>query len=121
MKFNEIIWADSSIEEINIKYNELMIKVFNEDLKKIVNIACKNFAGLTNLCLWDDVDIFNARLEKATNELFYNNILKSYRDTQGKFDNTNKNRTLDNGLLKLTITLTNGIDCEIYCQSVEVE
>ena len=120
MQVNEVFWADSSIEEINIKYDILIIKVFNDALNKLVNIVCKKFAGLTNLCLWDDTDILNVKLEKASDESFYNDILKAYTNKHGKLDNSNKDRTLESGLLKLTITLTNGILSEIYCQSVEI-
>ena len=121
MKFNEMYWPDSQIEEIKIKYNELVITVFNDLLRKTVNVICKNFAGITNLCIWDDTVIFSAKLEKATNELFYNEIIKAYTNINGELDKFDKFRTLASGLLKLSLELTNGISCEIYCQSVEVE
>ena len=121
MNFNEIDWADSSIEEINIKYDELVIEVFNDSLNKKIYVVCKNFAGITNLCLWDDIYISNAKLESATNEVFYKNILNAYRGRNGEFDNINPNRTLTAGLLKLSIELSNGVPCEIYCQNVEIQ
>lgn len=122
MEFNKIVWADSKIEEIKIKYNELTLKVFNDALNKDVVVICKNFAGITNLCLWDDTDIYNAKLEAATKEsVFYTQILKAYTDTNGNIDNSDTNRTLADGLKKLTLTLTNGITCEIYCQFVIVD
>ena len=52
---------------------------------------------------------------------FYNTIIKAYTYTDGSLDATNENRTLSNGLKKLSIKLTNGIICEIYCQSVDVQ
>ena len=122
MLFNEIDWADSNIQEINIKYDELIINVFNDTLEKNVNIVCKNFAGMTNLCLWDDTYITKAWVEKATsNSLFFNQIMQAYRDKNGNLDNSNVERTLNSGLLKLNIELTNGISCEVYCQNIEVE
>lgn len=121
MEFNEIDWADSSIEEINVKYNELTMKIFNDTLNKEIAVVCENFAGITNLCLWDDTYIDNAKLETATTEVFYTQIIKAYTYTNGVIDNSDAKKSLSNGLKKLSLTLTNGIICEIYCQSVIVK
>ena len=119
--FNKIDWADSEIKDINIKYNELKMTIYNDTLNKDLMVVCKNFAGITNLCIWDDTYIHSAKLEKVDNDCeFYRVIINAYTNNNGEVDKFNKDRTLDNGLLKLSICLINGITCEIYCQSVDI-
>ena len=38
IKHNEIFWGDSTIEEINIKYDELTISIFNDVLQKKIMV-----------------------------------------------------------------------------------
>lgn len=122
MKFNEIDWADSSIEEIKIKYDNLEMIVFNDTLNKSIKIKCTGFAGITDLCIWDDMDIYAVQLNENTiSSTFAQTIISAYKDVNGNLDNSNPNRTLKQGLKDLSITLTNGITFHIFCQNINID
>ena len=54
MKFENIDWADSNIDKIEIEYDCAKLLIFNDTLQKNVCVSCTGFVGLTNLCIWDD-------------------------------------------------------------------
>ena len=80
-------------------------------------MACSGLVGITNLCIWDDTTILNAGIcvvENADNE-FIRNIYTAY-----DADKDYGGRTLNHGLLKLSVELSNHITFYLYCQKIDV-
>lgn len=117
MTYNDYFWPDSNIESIFIEYDEAVLTVFNDALQKRVKIVCSGFAGITNLCIWDDMTIFNTDLRPANQkDTFVKKIYSSY-DKNFNYGG----RALNDGLLALNIELSNHIEFSIYCLEVKVE
>lgn len=117
MNFLSIDWADSDIELINIEYDHATMVIWNDALQKRLAVECFGFAGITDLCIWDDTIIMSANVMPVCdmeNE-FIQKLYTAYSkqvDYGGRF--------LDNGLLELKIELANHISFSIYCQSIKV-
>ena len=117
MSFQDYCWADSDIENITIEYDHASLIIWNDTLQKNLSIECFGFAGITNLCIWDDTIITTASIHTVcdTENEFLTNLYAAYcknRDYGG--------RSLCNGLLELRIELSNYIPFSIYCQRIEV-
>ena len=117
MKFCEIVWPDSDIENINIEYNCAILTIWNYALKKKLFVKCSGFAGITNLCIFDDTTIVNAKVFSADekNDPFVINLCTAY-DKSYDYGG----RILSDGVLELRIELTNRICFSLYCQEIEV-
>ena len=117
MNFLNYDWAESDIENIYIEYDHAKLLIFNDTCKKRLSVDCYGFAGINNLCMWDDTIIMNARILpvcRSDNE-FICNLYAAYDE------NTDYGgRSLKNGLWELKIELVNGITFSIYCQKIEV-
>ena len=117
MDFHEFYWADSDIENINIEFDHATLLIWNDALQKRLSVDCLGFAGITNLCIWDDTIIMSADVYPVCdpdNE-FLSNLYTAYsknKDYGG--------RSLGSGLLELRIELTNYISFSVYCQKIEV-
>ena len=117
MNFFDISWADSDIESINIEYDQATLIIWNSAIQKRFSIQCTGFAGITNLCMWDDTIIMSARVHPvcdADNE-FLSNLYTAYSKNEDY-----GGRSLGSGLLELKIDLINYIPFSIYCQKIEV-
>lgn len=117
MDFLNYNWADSDVESINIGYDKAMLVIWNDSIQKRLSVECSGFAGITNLCIWDDTIIMSASVYPvcgADNE-FLSNLYTAY--------NINKDyggRSLSSGLIELRIELANYISFSVYCQKIEV-
>ena len=117
MNFHDFYWADSDIESINIEYDHATLVIWNDALQKRLSVECSGFAGITNLCIWDDTIIMSASMYPVcdTDNEFLSNLYAAYsknKDYGG--------RSLGNGLLELRIELANYISFSVYCQKIEV-
>ena len=117
MEFLNINWADSDIENINIEYDHATLVIWNDTLQKRLSVECLGFAGITNLCIWDDTIIMSASVHNASdaNNEFVHNLYTAYSKDQDY-----GGRSLCNGLLELKIELVNRISFSVYCQKIEV-
>ena len=117
MRFEDIYWADSDLEKIEIEYNQATILVWNDSMQKRFCIYCLGFAGITNLCIWDDTTIAKTSLNFAPdmNANFISQLFEAY-DSEYDYGG----RKLKDGLMELTIELTNHIPFIIYCQKIDV-
>lgn len=117
MCFQDFYWADSDIEKINIEYDHATLVIWNDFLQKRLSVECSGFAGITNLCIWDDTIIMRASAHTAcdTDNEFLSNLYNAYSKNQDY-----GGRSLDSGLLELKIELANYIAFSIYCQRIEV-
>lgn len=117
MKFYDVDWADSEIDQIQIEYDRLVLKVWNDTLQKELFMICTGLAGISHLLIWDDTSIYGASLYPVVDESeeFVQTLYNVYdRD----FDYCG--RSLKNGLLELKIELSNQTSFSIYCQKVEI-
>lgn len=117
MNFESYYWPDSQLIRIQIEYDHASIIVWNELLQQNLVIECCGLAGMTNLCIWDDTIIMDARLHSVCdngNE-FVCNLYAAY----DKNYNYGGRRLID-GLLELRIELANLISFSVYCQNVHV-
>lgn len=110
-------WPDSHIVDFHIEHDLATIRIFNDGLKKEVSIACTGFAGITDLCIWDDMIILDLDVTDATQleDAFMQNLYRAY-DINWDFGE----RSLKNGMLALKVKLTNDITFTVYCQKIEV-
>lgn len=117
MKYENIYWPDSQLIRILIEYDQANLIIWNDALQRQLLVECSGFAGITNLCIWDDTIIMSTSLHPvcdADNE-FVRNLYTAY--------NKNKDyggRSLSSGLLELRIELANYISFSVYCQKIEV-
>ncbi|MBQ8395726.1 MAG: hypothetical protein IJX54_01860 [Oscillospiraceae bacterium] len=117
MTYYDYFWPDNNIESIFIEYDKAILTVFNDELRKRVKIVCSGFAGITNLCIWDDMTIFSTDLRPANQkDTFVKKIYSAY-DKNFNYGG----RALNDGLLALSIELSNHFVFSIYCLKVEVE
>lgn len=117
MNFLNYNWADSDIENITIEYDHTTLVIWNDYLQKRLCVECSGFAGITNLCMWDDTIIMSASVYPACdgdNE-FLSNLYTAYSNNKDY-----GGRSLSNGLLELRIELANYISFSVYCQKIEV-
>ena len=117
MNFQDFYWADSDIESINIEYDHATLVIWNDALQKKLFVECSGFAGITNLCIWDDTIIMSTSVNPVcdTDNEFLRNLYTAYskiKDYGG--------RSLGSGLLELRIELANYITFSVYCQKIEV-
>lgn len=117
MDFMKIDWADSDLERINLEYDRATLIIRNDALQKRLSVVCSGFAGMTNLCIWDDTIILSAGIHPVcnTDNDFLRNLYTAYSKT-GDYGG----RSLSDGLLELRIMLANQISFSVYCQSIEV-
>ena len=119
MKFENIDWADSNIEKIEIEYDCAKLLIFNDTLQKNVCVSCTGFVGLTNLCIWDDQIIDSAEILPVSDNddsPFIREVFTAY-DKEFNYGE----RWLNKGILELRIKLVNYISFSIYCQKIDVE
>lgn len=117
MKFENLYWPDSQLIRIQIEYDQAKLIIWNDILQKQLLVECSGFAGITNLCIWDDTIIMSARVYPvcdADNE-FLRNLYTAYSKNEDY-----GGRSLGNGLLELRIELVNYISFSVYCQNIEV-
>lgn len=117
MKFESIFWPDSQLVKIQIEYNYAGLVIWNDVLQKHLLVKCSGFAGINNLCIWDDTIILNANVYPVgdVDNDFVRNLYKAYdRDVDYG------GRVLSSGLLELRIELVNYISFSVYCQKIDV-
>jgi hypothetical protein len=116
MNILDLYWPDSDIKKITIEFNELIMLIFNDVLQQNVVVICKNFIGLDNFCIWDDTIITDLQIQTVCgSDLSRISMLKSYRP-----DINYGNRYLSDGVLDISVELTNDVVFHIYCQTVQV-
>ena len=118
MKYDEIFWGDSTIEEIGIKYDELTISIFNDILQKKINVICSKCIGISEIFIWDEVIIENIFVQEVVSsedpmwkkiyELYGNDSYDSEKDIQKPF-------------YELKVVLVNDLEFKVLCQEIEFE
>ena len=117
-QFYEYCWHDADIEKIEISANQISIMINFDDFENPITVLCNNVVGLTNLCMWEDTIIDDAKLEYVDNELpsFLQEVMNSH-PLDGEFYN---NQPIRSNLLCLSMKLTNDIAFNIYCYEVKI-
>ena len=117
MKFENLYWPDSQLTTIQIEYDRANLVIWNDALQKRLSVECSGFAGITNLCIWDDTIILNANVYQVCDP--HNEFLRNLYTAYSK-DKDYGGRSLSSGLLELRIELVNYIPFSVYCQKIEV-
>ena len=117
MRFESVYWPDSQLIRIQIQYDYAGLLIYNDTLQKHLMINCSGFAGITNLCIWDDMIIMNAKIYPADNTHtgFMRNMYMAY-DKNADYGG----RSLSNGMQELRIELENHITFSVFCQNIQV-
>ena len=117
MKFESVYWPDSHLIRIQIQYDHASLLIYNDTLQKELLIECSGLAGVTNLCIWDDMIIMEAGIYPAddTNTAFMRNMYTVY-DKSADYGG----RSLSDGMQELRIELENHISFSVYCQKIQV-
>jgi hypothetical protein len=117
MNFENIFWPDSQLISIQIQYDHARLLIWSDVLQKQLRVDCYGLAGITNLCVWDDTIIVEAKIYPAhkANTEFMRNLYMAYDE-----DADYGGRFLKNGMQELRIELANGIAFSVYCQKIEV-
>ena len=117
MKFESIYWPDSQLIKIQIQYDHASLLIYNDALQKKLLIECFGLAGVTNLCIWDDMIIMEAQVSPAdnTNTDFMRKMYTAY-DRNADYGG----RSLSNGMQELRMKLENHIAFSVFCQKIQV-
>ncbi len=117
MKFENIYWPDSQLIKIQIQYDHASLLIYNDALQKKLLIECFGLAGVTNLCIWDDMIIMEAQVSPAdnTNTDFMRKMYTAY-DRNADYGG----RSLSNGMQELRMKLENHIAFSVFCQKIQV-
>ena len=116
MDFENIDWADSDLEKIEIEYNKAILTIFNYTLGTRLSVHCEGLIGLTNLCVWDDTTILSAQIVKPTDtDGFIQQVFSAYDK-----DFSYGGRMLNQGIVGLCVELTNFLVFRVYCLKIIV-
>jgi len=110
-EFYNYDFHDAVIEKIEINSNKTVVHVDSDGLK--IKIICSDTVGITNICMWEDDIIFDAKLSRV--EDFSHTFLQNVKNAHGN------DASVCEGLLDLAVELTNNIVFHVYCYGVNVE
>ena len=107
---------DAVIEKIEINCNETVLYVDMDGRK--TKIICRDTVGITNLCMWEDDEIYGVKLNKV--EDFSLPFLENIKKSHPTYSEAGQN-PIREGLFDLAVELTNNIVFHVYCYSVDAE
>ena len=106
-QFNKYRWHDTVIEKIEISSNQITVLINNDDYENSITILCNEVVGLTDLCMWEDTIIYDAKLEYVNSEL--SPFLLKVKDSHPINGDFYNNQPIKDNLLCLSIELVNNI------------
>ena len=122
MKFSDFFWLDSSLEQVSIRYDVAELIIWNCNTNCKVIVQCKGFIGMTDLCIWDDQIILQAECRNMpwtdvirSQDTFLQSLCKAY-----PYSSQWDERRLEDGVVVLSVLLTNHIRFRLYCQRIDV-
>lgn len=122
MKFTDFFWPDSDLERISVEYDLAELTIWNDAEARRLVVRCHGFAGMTDLCIWDDQIILDVKLRHldwpeivSSQDGFLRKLCDAYGQPAAWYE-----RKLTDGLWILEFQLTNQIWFKLYCQDVEV-
>ena len=117
-QFNKYRWHDTDIERIEISSNQITVLINNDDYENSITILCNEVVGLTDLCMWEDTIIYDAKLEYVNSEL--SPFLLKVKDSHPINGDFYNNQPIKDNLVCLSIELVNNIVFSIYCYEVKI-
>lgn len=117
INFQNIDWSDSNIEKVIIEYNCATFEILNYAVNKTFFVKCTGFIGISNLCFFDDMIIFDTdvvHIDENSDEFvswIYTEYGKDYKCYEWD---------LSQGILALKIKMVNNTELSVYCQKIEV-
>ncbi len=123
MVFSDFFWPDSELEKMEVEYDSATLVFWNDAASCRVIVKCNQLAGLTDLCIWEDMTISESRVDKIKFEDFKNTEDRFLRLIYIAHDGIPYygGKSLSDGITRLGFKLTNGIWFYIYCQKVDVQ
>ena len=118
IKYDEIFWGDSTIEEIDIKYDELTMSIFNDVQQKKINVICSKCIGISEMFIWDEVIIENIFIEEVvlSEHPMWKKIYELYGT--GSYDSE---KDILKSFYELKVVLINDLEFKVLCQGIEFE
>ena len=118
IKYSEIFWGDSTVEEISIKRDEVRISIFNDVQQKKIHIVCSNCIGISELFLWDEVIIENVFVEAVISREhpMWQKIYELYGTESYDFE-----KNLQEPFYQLKVVLINDLVFKVLCQKIKFE
>lgn len=118
IKYNEIFWGDSTIEEIAIKYDKLTISIFNDVLQKKIDIICSKCIGISEMFIWDEVIIENIFIEEVVSSK--HPMWKKIYELYGT-ESYDSEKDILKPFYELKVVLINDLEFKVLCQGIELE
>ena len=117
MDFTKFNWADAYVNKINIEYDCADILIGYEFFNSHYTIRCTGLAGLTNLCIWEDMEIAETQISRVNqhNSKFINSLFSVTSLLTDPVE-----RSIKDGFFELKITLTNDTTFSVFCQRISV-
>ena len=113
--FYKYDFHDSVLEKIEVNCNKTVMYIDMDGSK--IKIICRETVGITNLCMWEDDEIYDATLRKV--EDFSVTFLENIKNAHPVYKEAEQN-PIRKGLLDLAVELANNIIFHIYCYKTEV-
>ena len=113
--FYKYSFHDAVIEKIEINCNETVLYVDMDGTK--TKIICRDTVGIINICMWEDDEIYDARINKV--EDFSLPFLENVKKSHPAYSETGQNPVKE-GLLDLAVELVNNVIFHIFCYGIEI-
>ncbi|MBR6744301.1 MAG: hypothetical protein IKM00_03680 [Clostridia bacterium] len=117
-QFQKYDWHDADIEKIEISSNQIRMTINRDDYEDTIEILCNNVVGLTDLCMWEDTLIYDAKLEYVNQEL--TPFLLKVKDAHPLDGEIYHNQPIKTDLLHLSVQMVNDIVFNVYCYEVKI-
>ena len=110
---NNLIWADSTLEKIEIVYDNIKLLIHNDVLKKSIVLDCVECVGMSRICTWDEIIIESLSVEKI-----YVNQSKWLSEIAEIHNYCECTKQLSELLNELKIVFINGLSFSIFCRDI---
>ena len=110
-----IVFGDSTLEKIEIIYDNITITVYNDIAQKNINIECSQCVGMTQLINWDENIIENIFLDQIPNA--EHQMISTIKQLYG-VNSYDSEKSIDGQFFELRILLINKLSFSVICKSV---
>lgn len=118
IKYNDIFWGDSTIEKIGIKYDEVIISIFNDAMQKKIDIICSKCLGISEMLIWDEVIIENLFVEEVDSG--EHPMWKMAHEMYG-IESFDSEKDISKPFYELKLVLINDFEIKVLCQEIEFQ
>ncbi len=115
INYHDCFWGDSTLEKIEIIYDNITITVYNDIAQKNINIECSQCVGMTQLINWDENIIENIFLDQIPNA--EHQMISTIKQLYG-VNSYDSEKSIDGQFFELRILLINKLSFSVICKSV---